>query len=156
MIDYNHDDEKAYNIAFAATSPTYHIMDRNLIPIGVAGGGIEFCDVYDQSGKLIHVKKYGGSQVLGHLFNQGLVSAKMLFDQSFRTEVIDRLPAGWAIPMDGFTPSNYEVIYGIISKKRDLRPHIPFFSMVVFHDVFLTLSSFGYVVSLKAIYNAKS
>ena len=105
---------------------------------------------------MIHVKKYGGSQVIGHLFNQGLVSARMLFDQSFRTEVNNRLPDGWDVPMDGFTPRHYEVVYGIISKKRDERPHIPFFSKVVFHDIYHTLTGFGYGVSLKAIYNVKA
>lgn len=155
VIDYNHADEAAYNTALAAISPSYYSMDRDLIPTGMTGNRVEFCDVYDQSGKFIHVKKYGGSQVIGHLFNQGLVSATMLFDQIFRTEVNNRLPNGWTIPMDGFDPRNYEVIYGIISKKREARPHIPFFSMVVFHDIYNKLRGYGYLVSLKAIYNAK-
>ena len=156
LIDYNHDDEGAYNEALANSSQTFFLMDKKLIPSGVAGNGIEFCDVYDQSGKMIHVKKYGGSQVIGHLFNQGLVSARMLFDQTFRTEVNNRLPDGWDVPMDGFTPRHYEVVYGIISKKRDERPHIPLFSKVVFHDIYHTLTGFGYGVSLKAIYNVKA
>lgn len=156
LIDYNHDDEGAYNEALANSNQTFFLMDKKLIPSGVAGNGIEFCDVYDQSGKMIHVKKYGGSQVIGHLFNQGLVSARMLFDQAFRTEVNNRLPDGWDVPMDGFTPRHYEVVYGIISKKRDERPHIPFFSKVVFHDIYHTLTGFGYGVSLKAIYNVKA
>lgn len=155
LIEYNHDDEGAYNEALANSNPSFSLMDKKLIPSGVAGNSIEFCDVYDQSGRMIHVKKYGGSQVIGHLFNQGQVSARMLFDQSFRTEVNNRLPAGWGIPMNGFNPSAYEVVYGIISKKRDSRPHIPFFSMVVFHDIYQTLRGFGYEVKLKAIYNAK-
>lgn len=156
LIDYNHDDEGAYNEALANSSQLFFLMDKKLIPSGVAGNGIEFCDVYDQSGKMIHVKKYGGSQVIGHLFNQGLVSARMLFDQTFRTEVNNRLPDGWDVPMDGFTPRHYEVVYGIISKKRDERPHIPFFSKVVFHDIYHTLTGFGYGISLKAIYNVKA
>lgn len=155
LIDYNHDDEGAYNEDLANSSPTFFLMDKNLIPSGVAGNGIEFCDVYEQSGIMIHVKKYGGSQVIGHLFNQGLVSARMLFDQTFRTEVNRRLPDGWGIPLNGLIPSNYEVVYGIISKKRDARPHIPFFSKVVFHDIYQTLRGFGYEVKLKAIYNAR-
>ena len=155
LIDYNQEDEGAYNEALAHSSPSYCLMDKNLIPSGTVGNGIEFCDVYDRSGKMIHVKKYGGSQVLGHLFNQGLVSARMLFDQTFRREVNSRLPDGWGIPMDGFNPRSFEVIYGIISKKHDIRPHIPFFSKVVFHDIYQTLSSFGYEVKLKAIYNTK-
>ena len=130
-------------------------MDKKLIPTGTVGNSIEFCDVYEQSGKLIHIKRYGGSQVIGHLFNQGLVSASMLLDRSFRTEVNKLLPAEWVIPMDAFNPTGYEVVYGIISKKRDARPHVPFFSMVVFHDIYRTLTGFGYSVSLKAIYNAK-
>ncbi|MBR2959337.1 MAG: TIGR04141 family sporadically distributed protein [Bacteroidales bacterium] len=155
VIDYNHSDESEYNSALAATSSTYHCMDRNLIQTGMAGNRIEFCDVYERSGKLIHVKKYGGSQIIGHLFNQGLVSARMLFDKDFRAEVNNRLPEDWHIQMNEFNPEEYEVIYGIISKRRDERPHIPFFSMVVFHDIYHTLEGFGYHVSLKAIYNSR-
>lgn len=155
LIDYNHENEGAYNEALANSRSSFCLMDRNLIPSGVAGNGIELCDVYDQSGKFIHIKKYGGSQVIGHLFNQGSVSARMLFDKVFRVEVNSRLPAGWGIPLDGYNPSNYSVVYGIISKKRDSRPHIPFFSMVVFHDVYHALKGFGYEVSLKAIFNSK-
>ena len=47
------------------------------------------------------------------------------------------------------------VIYAIISKYNDPRPHIPFFSMVVFHDVYRTLINYGYFVSIKAILNVK-
>lgn len=155
LIDYNHDNEGAYNIALAASNPSFCLMDKKLIPSGVSGNEIEFCDVYDQSGKMIHIKKYGGSQAIGHLFNQGLVSAQMLFDITFRTEVNNKLPEGWRHPIIGFNPANYEVVYGIISKKNEERPHIPFFSMVVFYDIYRTLTGFGYTVSLKSIHNAK-
>ena len=155
VINYNHDDEGDYNIALANSQPGYYLMDRNLIPSGIARNGIEFCDVYTQNRQMIHVKKYGGSQVIAHLFNQGQVSASMLFDQQFRSEVNQRLPQGWTIPMQGFNPNNYEVIYAIISKYNDPRPHIPFFSMVVFHDVYRTLINYGYFVSIKAILNVK-
>lgn len=155
LIDYNHDNEGAYNIALVASNASFCLMDKKLIPSGVPGNEIEFCDVYDNSGKLIHIKKYGGSQAIGHLFNQGLVSARMLFDKIFRTEVNNTLPIGWKLPVSGFNPVNYEVVYGIISKKNDERPHIPFFSMVVFHDIYKTLTGVGYTVSLKSIHNAK-
>ncbi len=154
-IDYNHVDEGAYNIALAASQPNYHLMDKVMIPTGMTQNNLEFCDVYDTRGKMIHVKKYGGSQMIGHLFNQGQVSASMLFDTNFRNEVNNRLPEGITIPMDGFSPSKYEVVYAVISKYQDERPHIPFFSMVVFHDVYHRLASFGYSVSLKAIRNLR-
>lgn len=155
LIDYNHDNEGAYNIALAASNPSFCLMDKKLIPSGVPGNEIEFCDVYDNSGKLIHIKKYGGSQAIGHLFNQGLVSAQMLFDKTFRNEVNNRLLEGWKIPLNVIDTANFEIVYGIISKKNDERPHIPFFSMVVFHNIYNTLTGVGYTVSLKSIYNAK-
>lgn len=155
VIDYNHDDEGHYNRELANSNPSYYLMDRVLVPTGVANNSIEFCDVYAQGGKMIHVKKYGGSQVIGHLFNQGLIAARMLFDLNFRGEVIHRLPQGWELPLANFNPSNLEIIYGIISKRADARPHIPFFSMVVFHDIYHTLTGFGYTVSLKAIRNVR-
>lgn len=151
VIDYNHANEGAYNSALAASQPYFYLMDKVMIPTGIARNEFEFCDVYDTRGKMIHVKKYGGSQMIGHLFNQGQVSASMLFDTNFRNEVNNRLPKGITIPMTGFSPENYEVVYAIISKYQVERPHIPFFSMVVFHDVYHRLTSFGYSVSLKTI-----
>ena len=151
VINYNHANEGEYNEALANSRADYFLMDRNLIPSGIARNGVEFCDVFTQNRQMIHVKKYGGSQVIAHLFNQGQVSGSMLFDQQFRHEVNLRLPQGWAIPMQGFTPNNYEIVYAIISKYNTPRPYIPFFSMVVFHDIYRTLTGFGYNVTLKSI-----
>lgn len=154
VIDYNHENENKYNEALADSSADYYMMDKSLIPSGVAGNNLEFCDVYHREGKMIHVKKYGGSQVLGHLFNQGRVFGGMLLLSNIRDKVNEQLPDGWQLPSD-FLARNYEVVYGIISKYPDERPHIPFFSMIVFNDVFHILTGYGYRVSLKTITNLK-
>jgi uncharacterized protein (TIGR04141 family) len=47
----------------------------------VHGGGhskIEFCDLLSRDKKIIHVKRYGNSSVLSHLFAQGLYPASRL------------------------------------------------------------------------------
>ena len=155
FINYNHDSENAYNTALANSSPDFHLMDVNLIPTGVSRNNLEFCDVYHRTGKMIHIKKYGGSQVIGHLFNQGRVFGSLLFVKDIRDKVNEQLPEGWKFPDGGFNPGNYEIVYGIISKYTDERPHIPFFSMVVFNDVYRTLTGFGYSVSLKTILNER-
>ncbi len=51
-------------------------MDKKNIPYGGGYSRIEFCDLFSKSKQMIHVKRYGGSSVLSHLFNQGLVSGE--------------------------------------------------------------------------------
>lgn len=155
FINYNHDSENAYNRGLAESSPDYYLMDVNLIPTGVSRNNLEFCDVYHNTHKMIHIKKYGGSQIIGHLFNQGRVFGSLLFMKDIRDKVNEQLPEGWKFPNNYFDPSDYEIVYGIISKYTDERPHIPFFSMVVFNDVYHTLTRFGYRVSLKTILNER-
>ncbi|MDO4210735.1 MAG: TIGR04141 family sporadically distributed protein [Bacteroidales bacterium] len=54
------------------------LMDANNIPYGGGASKIELCDVLFEDGTFVHVKKYSGSAVLSHLFNQGLVSARLV------------------------------------------------------------------------------
>jgi len=139
------DKECDYNKKFAE-SKNFTLMDAKNIPYGGGSSKIEFCDIYDfSSKKLYHIKRYGNSSALSHLFNQGLVSAElMLQEEEFRKKVNSKLPE-----KENFDPvsdrpnaSEYSVIYGIISKSdNDLE--IPFFSKVALKNIKRTLSGFG-------------
>ena len=93
---------------------------------GGGRGKIEFCDLYAKNRKIIHVKKYGGSSVLSHLFSQGIVSGELFIaDGEFRKKVNEKLPADRKIsnPEINPVPSDFEIVFAVISslsKKLDI------------------------------------
>jgi uncharacterized protein (TIGR04141 family) len=122
----------------------------------VHGGGhskIEFCDLLSQDKKIIHVKRYGNSSVLSHLFSQGVVSGELFIsDPEFRTKLNAKLPAALRLPDPQSRPAadQYEVVYGIVSKSQ--RPiELPFFSKVSLRNARRRLMGYGYKVTLKKI-----
>jgi uncharacterized protein (TIGR04141 family) len=124
--------EPDYLEGLTATHPQFAIMDRKLVMTGSGKSRIEFCDIYSKSKDIIHVKKYGGSSVLSHLFNQALVSAEcLLYEQSFRETVMQLLPAGFKFADPKKTPvaNAHTVCIAIMSKVKGPL-EIPFFSKV--------------------------
>ena len=107
----------------------YALMDRRIIRYGGGYGQIEFCDLFTLDKTLIHIKRYAGSSVLSHLFAQGANSARaLLLDAEFRKEVIAELPPTHKFSADE-KPSDYEIVFGIISERADDLPgKLPFFS----------------------------
>ncbi len=150
---FNHKNENEYNRAVAQSNGTFCCMDCNLINHGGAHSKIEFCDLMTNDKKFIHVKRYGASRVLSHLFFQGLISGELfLGDQAFREKVNAILPDRFKIsdPTAKPIPASYEIIYGIISTyPGDLE--IPFFSKVSIRTARRRLETFGYKVSLLKI-----
>ena len=128
-------------------------MDCNCITIDKTHSKIEFCDLMTKDKKFIHIKRYGGSSVLSHLFSQGLVSGELfLRDTKFREKVNEKLPDSFKISNVKAKPiaSQHEVVYGIISScSEDL--DIPFFSKVSLRTAKNRLETFGYKVSLLKI-----
>jgi uncharacterized protein (TIGR04141 family) len=155
LIDYAHNDEGAYNTAASAAIPSSCCMDRQLISHGGGQSKIEFCDVYDANPmRLIHVKHYGGSSHLSHLFSQGAVSGELFVaDRAFREKLNDKLTAGFKLADPGDRPNagNYEIVFGIIS--NSLKPlDIPFFSKVSLKNAKRRLTGYGYQkITLKKI-----
>lgn len=120
------------------------------------GGGkssIEFCDVYSPDRKLIHMKRYGGSSVLSHLFSQGVVSATAFVrDEAFRKEVNKHLPSRMKLKNTRSRPNaaDYEIAYMVTS--RSLKPlWLPFFSRVTLRNAQMQLASFDYNVTLTKV-----
>ncbi len=128
-------------------------MDRKTINHGGANQKIEFCDLLTTNKKLVHVKHYGASSVLSHLFSQGLVSGELfLSDIEFRKKLNDELPMDYKISDATVKPksSDYEIVFAIISKSKS-ELDIPFFSKVNIRNAKRKLETFGYNVSILKI-----
>lgn len=141
----SHDNEHAYNKKLTKSITNAILMDRKNIYYGGGAGQVEFCDVYNSDTKtFIHVKNYYGSSALSHLFAQGRVSGQLFkSDKKFREKVLEKEPT---IPIDPDIdpdPSNYKIIFGIISKSDD-DLDLPFFSKVNFKNEKNLLNTFGF------------
>ena len=147
--------EGDYNARVAGESAGHlALMDQVMISHPGMASPIEFCDLFSDERRLFHVKRYGQSSVLSHLFMQGLVSANsLLADAQFRLAVNKRLPPSHELadPNSRPLPSAYEVVFAIGSSEVGVLK-LPFFSRVTLRNVVRTLTqSFGYRVSLTKI-----
>jgi uncharacterized protein (TIGR04141 family) len=119
-------------------------------------GQVEFADLFTGNKEIIHVKRYGQSRYLSHLFSQGIVSGELwVTDHEFRQEVNKVLPEELKLadPQSKPNASDYTIIYAIISTKPD-RLNIPFFSKVNVNSAKKRLEGFGYQVCLQKIDSA--
>jgi uncharacterized protein (TIGR04141 family) len=111
--------EPEYLTWVADQKPAFALMDRKLIPIGGGTSKVEFCDLYSKKRDVIHVKQYGGSSLLSHLFSQAYVSADcFLSEPTFRKAVNDLLPVGFKFgdPLQAPVANQYTVCIAILSK----------------------------------------
>jgi len=149
--------ENDYNLRAAQQNPDLYCLDCNTISHGSAHSKIEFCDLFSRDNKIIHVKKYGASSVLSHLFSQGTVSGELfLRDKDFRDKLNAKLPDNWKLNDTNFSPNatDYEIIYAIVSS-HEAELGLPFFSKVTLNAAKNRLKLFGYKVSLLKIETAK-
>jgi uncharacterized protein (TIGR04141 family) len=151
LPDYNDQSEEAYNRRVAHDDARrFALMDRKLISFEGIPDTIEFCDLFSRDKEIIHVKRYGGSSTLSHLFLQGLVSGQLFArEESFREKVRKKLPASHRSQATTAKPGQdeYDVVFAIISKSsRPLK--IPFFSRVSLRNAYQRLTELGYGVSL--------
>ena len=145
--------ENEYNESVAKSNGNFCCLDKNLIVHGGGYGKIEFCDLYTKDKKIIHVKRYGGSSVLSHLFSQGIVSGELFIaDSEFRKKINDKLPADRKIsnPEAKLVSSDFEIVFAVISSHSD-KLDIPFFSKVNLRNAKRRLETFGYKVSFQKV-----
>jgi uncharacterized protein (TIGR04141 family) len=147
---YDTKTEPIYLQTVADTLPTYALMDRKEVMIGGGPSRVEFCDLYSKFGKaIIHVKRYGGSSLLSHLFMQAVVSGDcFLHDPGFRIQLNGLLPRGFKLtdPTEQPMAKDYEVCIAIMSKAPGAL-ELPFFSKVSFKHSTKTLRNLGYKVT---------
>jgi uncharacterized protein (TIGR04141 family) len=142
--------EAAYNSRVAAMDPqTFALMDRKEIKFGGGPSKFEFCDLFTLERDLIHVKQYGGSSLLSHLFAQGLNSADLfLGEEGFRQIVHGKLPPSHRFfdPSERPKPETYQVVFAIISQSQGPL-WLPFFSRLSLRHACKRLQTLGYRVA---------
>jgi len=152
---YNHKNEGDYNEALAASDPArWCLMDKKLLQVGGVHDKIEFCDVYGKN-TIFHIKHYGSSSVLGHLFNQGLVSGELLKSHPDLVDLANqKLDATHKLGLPIDVPrdvSSCSIVFGIISQSSKPSLHLPFFSKVVLKSCTTKLRDLGYQVMIGKI-----
>lgn len=140
--------EGDYNARFVASdAANLALLDKKNISYGGGSSRIEVCDVLSSLSRLYHVKDYHGSATLSHLFAQGTVSARLLLEQDFRQELINKYPnlPGGVIQVGQITPGVIEIVYAIICEPtRQLPAGLPFFSKVRLLESVRELKRMGY------------
>ena len=139
--------EDEYNKRFADSNPAvFALLDKQNIVYGGGKSQIEFCDVYSIDKVIVHVKRYGGSSVLSHLFAQGVVSATLFVgDEGFRAALNQRLPKTHRLtnPAQRPTASEFEVAFVIASTSPN-ELVLPFFSRVTLRSAYRQLTNLGF------------
>lgn len=155
VSEWGDENEAAYNSRMASRSKgQLALMDRVMVSHPGMASPIEFCDLYSADRRMIHVKRYGQSSVLSHLFAQGLVSAaSALSDVEFRKAVNEKLPEShkFSDPDERISANRYEVCFAIGSSDVGSLK-LPFFSRVTLRNAYRTLTqTYGFRVTLTKI-----
>ena len=149
---YNHANEDEYNkFVVNESGGQWCLMDKEMLSVGGIHDKVEFCDLYGDR-QLVHVKHYGSSGVLGHLFNQGLVSGELLKSHKAYVGLANsKLPKAHQLPTDpddekfvARNVSSYTIIFAVISQSEKPDVHLPFFAKVVLKSVTARLLELGY------------
>lgn len=157
LPEYNGGGEGAYNESVALLNPaTYDLLDdKKKVMHGGGHGQVEICDLLTLNRELIHVKMYGKSSVLSHLFAQGFVSGQLIqIDSEFRQKVKDQLSATHKALIDAAVkPASeaFTIVYAIISDEPGAGMHLPFFSRVNLNNTRKILRGYGFKVELLKI-----
>jgi uncharacterized protein (TIGR04141 family) len=143
--------EGEYNTRAAKLMPDLLLLDKKLVYLERHVGGVEICDLLERkTNTFIHVKKWGQSAVLSHLFAQGLVSADLFAHSAqFRDKARQHIGGEW-VPKDRPNADLYEVAFALISSsKKPIR--LPFFSQVNLRACDERLRGRGFRVTLTKI-----
>ena len=138
-----------------ADGENFALLDQKWVyPAGTGNGyRIEFCDLLSQCDSFIHVKRYGSSSVLSHLFAQATVATEFLMnDQTIQQQVNDHLEDTYlSVNFDNNQiPRRYRIILAIMQKTPG-ELHLPFFSKVNLRHHARRLQNMGFTVELAKI-----
>ena len=152
---YDDETEGEYNKRVAKSNPSsFVLLDQNNIRVSGAASPVEPCDLFRSGNEFIHVKRYGGSSVLSHLFNQGLVSGDLFqMEPEFRKLLNAKLPVKFKLrnPKNRPKINDYHVVFAIISESDEKDLSIPFFSKISLRHVMTRLQAIGFVVTVAKI-----
>jgi uncharacterized protein (TIGR04141 family) len=148
--------EEEYNKRVSSSNPgTFALMDRKTISVGGGYSRVEFCDLYIDAGEMIHIKRYGGSSVLSHLFAQGTVSGQLFVtDPEFRKTVNSLLPRSHKMSDSAPRPntSRFTVVFAVVSREEGASLTLPFFSRLNLKHAARLLHGFRYKVAVAKIH----
>ncbi|MFC1226363.1 DUF6119 family protein [Pedobacter sp. BG31] len=137
-----HGTEPPYLKHFA--SKGYEVLDQ--IFYKKAGEKIEMADIVGDNLEIVHVKAGTGSAKLSHLFNQGLVSARlMLNDVGFRQEfkkAIHDTKIRSVYNVKKFYPEEVTIVFRILKSGKKFK--VPFFSKITLYDTYQKITAMGY------------
>tara|TARA_B100002003_G_C14124073_1_gene540677 strand:+ start:413 stop:1966 length:1554 start_codon:yes stop_codon:yes gene_type:complete len=136
-----------------ADGENFALLDQKWIHPKGTGNRLEFCDLLSQCDAFIHVKKYGSSSVLSHLFSQASVATDFLMnDSSVKDQVNKHLEDTYlSVNFNSEdSPRKYRIVFAIMQKNSgDL--HLPFFSKVNLRHHARRLINMGFKVELAKI-----
>ncbi|WDE08775.1 TIGR04141 family sporadically distributed protein [Thalassomonas viridans] len=128
------------------------LLDQKWVrPHGVANN-LEFCDLYSNCKAIIHVKKYGSSAVLNHLFAQAYQSIEMLVNSPEVIEQVNEHLSETRITLsyDGTAQREHRIVLAIMDHRTgDL--DIPFFAKVNLRHHCRKITGMGFNVELAKI-----
>lgn len=152
--------EKEYNKSASESEPSLLLLDAKLVYTQGTTGGIEVCDLLSDEAKLIHVKKYGGSSQLSHLFAQARVSSEALqisanFRNDARSLILARSEGSSQFDLisPGVMPTgDFEIVLAIGKHwgTKDI-DSLPFFAKIDLRKTIVDLRSRGYKVSVHRV-----
>lgn len=123
--------EDEYNKNIADKNNDFLLMDKKNITIS-NDDKFELCDILSINKELIHVKKYGSSSILSHLFLQGLRSIEEIKSTNNIEKINKKIDdARFKLKKD----DNFKIIFSIITSSKTIKPKIPFFAKSCFKHV---------------------
>ncbi|WP_199611640.1 TIGR04141 family sporadically distributed protein [Flocculibacter collagenilyticus] len=136
-----------------ADGENFALLDQKWIYPQGTGTRIEFCDLLSQCDAFIHVKKYGASSVLSHLFSQATVATELLLnDNTVLSQVNSYLDDTYlSVVFDkNKSPRTHRVVLAIMHNKQG-EVHLPFFSKVNLRHHSRRLQNMGFTVEITKI-----
>lgn len=123
----------------------YMVLDRDNIRIK-GQSAVEPCDIFTENKLMIHLKRYGSSALLGHLFNQGYISGDLLLNSvEYKEKFNEKLQDEFKIYE--INPSEFTVAY-VIGSKYEGNQKLPLFSKIALTKAYDELRKKGFNVTL--------
>jgi uncharacterized protein (TIGR04141 family) len=153
LPEYDDTKESDYIRRLGAADASLAVMDQKNIVHGGGGSRIEFCDLLTASKDIIHIKRYGQSAALSHLFAQGLTSGELFqTDPEFRRKLNVELPVMHRMADPGVRPAQgeYRVVFAIVSDRAGPLK-LPFFSRLNLKHAVRRLDGYGFRIATAKI-----
>lgn len=128
------------------------VLDQHWVRQKGVSQNYEFCDLITQCNRIIHVKHYGGSSVLSHLFAQATNGLNMLLNCPEIIPQVQEYLEDTYLSFD-FDPSaqrKHVIVFAII-QAREGELHLPFFSKVNLRHHAREIQNKGFNVELAKI-----